>query len=418
MRRVEWKAATLITSLAFTACGDSNEPGVEADGGMDAGTDAQAHGELTAVTYNLGLLDTVGFVSERAPLAIEAAAALDADLLCVQEVWEQAHWDALVDADTTRPHALRLAPEPGAMGQCSPDEFNPLQACAEPACGGSTELVACVIGMCATDVGGLSAGCQGCLLGAAASTSDFAAIRATCVGSSDSTDDLDERSYVSGGSYGTGLLSAIPFAETDERRLDASTVRRAILYARLDDTPLGTVHVFCTHLTAILSGLQYEGSYAGWEAENAAHVEALIEWVDEKTDADDKVLVLGDLNTGPSGADITASVPENYAAFEAAGFENAFLRGSDAACTFCTSNPLVAAEDTGAGAAIDHVLTRGIEGSVSVERVLDELVTIDVMGAAQDGGTGALEEREVGLSDHFGLRATLSADADTGVAQR
>jgi endonuclease/exonuclease/phosphatase family metal-dependent hydrolase len=389
----------IISCLSLAAACD--ESANEADAGPDAG----AGGTLSAATYNLGLLGSVGFVSERAPLTIEAVAAIAADVLCVQEVWEQEHWDALVAANGDRPHVLRLAAEPGAVGKCSPDQFNPLQACAEPACGsaGAASLVPCVLNSCGALVQTLATGCTDCLLQNAPS-GDFAAIRAACVGAG-ATQGIpapEDRSYVSGGSYGIGMLSTKPFAATDEKRLDASTVRRGILYGRLDETPVGPVHVFCTHLAAILDGLQYEGSYGDFTGENAAHAEALIAWAKEKAGKDEKVLLLGDFNTGPAGDDIAASVPDSYAQFPAAGFDNAFLSGPNAACTFCSSNPLVLSEDTGAGAAIDHVLTRGIGPTVVAERVLDELVTIDV---SLDAGT---EQREVALSDHFGLHATIS----------
>jgi endonuclease/exonuclease/phosphatase family metal-dependent hydrolase len=385
--------------FSVAACSDGGKNG---GGTADAGTG----GTLTVATYNLGLLGSVGFVEERAPLATAAAAGLEADVLCVQEVWEQAHWDTLVAAnEQTRPHTLRLAAEPGVMGKCAPDQFNPLQACAEPACGGSASLVTCVLSACGEYVAPLGTGCTDCLLQNAPS-GDFAAIRAACVGTgmAQGTPAPEDRSYVSGGSYGIGLLSAKPFAATDEKRLDASTVRRGILYGRLDDTPIGTVHVFCTHLAAILPGLAYEGSYGDFVGENAAHADALIAWAEEKAGKDGKVILLGDFNSGPAQGDIEASVPENYAKFPKAGFDDAFLAGANAACTFCSSNPLVLSGDTAINADIDHILTRGIDEPISAERVLDELVTIDAPGP--DGGAGT-EQREVGLSDHFGLRASI-----------
>jgi endonuclease/exonuclease/phosphatase family metal-dependent hydrolase len=377
------------------------------EGAKDDDTgDAGPGGTLTAATYNLGLLGSVGFVKERAPLTTAAAAGIEADLLCVQEVWEQAHWDALVVAnEADRPHTLRLDPEPGVMGKCAPDQFNPLQACAEPACGGSPDLVTCVLSSCGEYVAPLGTGCTDCLLQNAPS-GDFAAIRAACVGTgaAQGMPAPEDRSYVSGGSYGIGLFSTKPFAATDEKRLDASTVRRGILYGRLDDTPIGTVHVFCTHLAAILPGLAYEGSYGDFKGENAAHAETLIAWAEEKAGKDGKVILLGDLNNGPAGEGIEASVPDNYAKFPKAGFDNAFLAGPSASCTFCSSNPLVLGGDTAVDATIDHVLTRGIKAPISSERVLDEPVTIEVN--APDGGVGT-GQREVGLSDHFGLRATI-----------
>jgi endonuclease/exonuclease/phosphatase family metal-dependent hydrolase len=141
--------------------------------------------------------------------------------------------------------------------------------------------------------------------------------------------------------------------------------------------------------------------YGGWPEENAAHVEALIDWVEEKAGDGGQVVVLGDLNTGPAGDGITASFPENYAQLPEAGFENAFLRGDDAACTFCGDNPLVASESGEAGAAIDHALTRGIDGDIDVERVLDGRIDIEI--PSEDGE----ETLSTALSDHYGLRATI-----------
>lgn len=352
--------------------------------------------ELTVATYNMGLLNSVGFVQQRAPLAIQAASELDVDVLCVQEVWEQEHWDELVAAQSeVRPHTLRLPAEPGAMGMCSPDTFNPLEACAQEKCSGAADLTTCVTSMCAEEVAELEGGCISCLLENVGS-GDFVQIRAACVGG-EAGESPNERSYVSGGSYGIGLLSSREFAETDELRLDASTVRRGVLYARIDDKAFGSVHVFCTHLAAILDGVRYEGSYGDWEAENAAHVEELIAWVDEKAGRDGKVIVLGDLNTGPAGDGIQPSVPDNYALLPEAGFANPFLSGPNAACTFCTDNPLVLSEDGAAGATIDHILTRGIRGPVETERVLEDEVTIEV---STESGTST---ETVALSDHYGL---------------
>lgn len=394
-------------SLIAFVCGGLLACGTH--GGRTTASDAGAG--LSVATFNLGLLNSVGFVPERAPLAIDATAKLAADLFCVQEVWEQANWDALAAAHhDKRPYSLHLAPNPGAVGMCSPDDFNPLQACAQQACAQAANLVTCVTEHCGSIVATLATSCTGCLVQHAAS-GDFDAIRAACVGAV-SDAGTPERSYVSGGSYGIGLLSAQPFAASDQKLLDASTVRRAILYGRLDDTPVGTVHVFCTHLTAILTGLKYEGSYGDFAGENAAHVQTLIDWVHEKAGEGAQVLVLGDLNTGPASGAIAGSVPENYAKLPQAGFADPFLTGPQAACTFCKDNPLVLSDDPAANATIDHILTRGISKPVSVSRVFDTLVEIDVPSTGQDAGAidGGLttQKRTVGLSDHYGLHGFVS----------
>jgi endonuclease/exonuclease/phosphatase family metal-dependent hydrolase len=192
-------------------------------------------------------------------------------------------------------------------------------------------------------------------------------------------------------------------------------VRRALLYAQVDDARLGKLHVFCTHLTAIQSGIKYEGSYADWDAENAAHVQALIDWAKEKAGDGGQVLVLGDLNTGPAGAGIQPSVPESYAKLPAAGYRDPFLSGPSAACTFCTDNPLVSPSDSAANSEIDHILTRNIVAPAQVTRVLDTQVEIDVTTTGMDAGVSMVgvdggvagTKRKVGLSDHYGLRLLL-----------
>jgi endonuclease/exonuclease/phosphatase family metal-dependent hydrolase len=235
---------------------------------------------------------------------------------------------------------------------------------------------------------------------------DLDVIQTACLGSGASVEDLplppEERSYLLGGAFGIGLLSKLPLEETDTLVLDAATTRRGIVYAKIDVPELGEVSVFCTHLTAVLPELSYEGSYETWDGENAAHVQALIDWVDEKTADGDKVIVLGDLNTSPSlpSADIDPEVPDSYALLPDADFADPFLDGSNAACTFCADNPLVRLEDTGVDANLDHIMTRGIDSTVTVERILDGLQSIE---DDTDGGAPG----ELSLSDHYGLEATF-----------
>ena len=64
---------------------------------------------LRIATFNAGLLDTVGWVPERRPLVNEAVAALDADVVCMQEVWQDADWDALVESnEDVRAHVEQI----------------------------------------------------------------------------------------------------------------------------------------------------------------------------------------------------------------------------------------------------------------------------------------------------------------------
>jgi endonuclease/exonuclease/phosphatase family metal-dependent hydrolase len=227
-----------------------------------------------------------------------------------------------------------------------------------------------------------------------------------CLGAGTPEEDLplppEERSYLLGGAFGIGLLSSLPLMEVDEKVLDSSTTRRGILYAKVDAPELGEIAVFCTHLSAVLNEVRYEGSFETWEGENTAQLTELIAWVDEKTDDGDKVVMLGDLNTSPDvpADDIEGEVPDSYAQIPEAGFDNSFLDGASATCTFCSSNPLVRGDDTGVGSAIDHIVTRGITTEVTAERILDDVFSVT---DEQDGGIPG----ELPLSDHYGVRATF-----------
>src|SRR5262245_56122168 len=54
------------------------------------GADMGAAGPATIVTWNLGLAPGfVDFAAERAQLGAEAVAGLDADVVCLQEVWQE-----------------------------------------------------------------------------------------------------------------------------------------------------------------------------------------------------------------------------------------------------------------------------------------------------------------------------------------
>lgn len=390
-----WLALAAAGVALLYSCGSDDDGGRDDGGAPDAACDAcepPPGPALSLVTFNAGLLDSVGSVDERAPRVAEALGKVADDVLCVQEVWAQEHWDALVEANARqRPHVLRLDPMPGVQGQCTPDEFAPLRACAELSCAGmeAGELVACVTAMC-PEVADLSGTCISCLLDNA--TGGLDVFETACLGSgSGATGDEplppEERSYLLGGSFGIGLLSKLPFVEMDTLVLDSSTNRRGILYAKLEVEELGEISLFCTHLTPREDPLRYEGSFGSWSAENEAHVQALIDWVDEKAGAGEPVIVLGDLNTGPAGPGIEPEVPDSYAQLPAAGFADPFLEGSAAACTFCSDNPLVNPQDTGVDAALDHVLTRDLEAPVEVER--------------------AFVDDQEPLSDHYGLRATI-----------
>ena len=87
--------------------------------------------------------------------------------------------------------------------------------------------------------------------------------------------------YSWGGHHGLILVSMVPFAKTERTALDSTLVQRAVLHARLDASAgKPALEVYCTHLTAGLSSIKYTGTYCGWEAEQAAQIEAMGKHID------------------------------------------------------------------------------------------------------------------------------------------
>jgi endonuclease/exonuclease/phosphatase family metal-dependent hydrolase len=347
-------------------------------------------------TYNAGL--AVGYLplaEERAPHVVGALARAPADLLCVQEVWLDEHWDALRAAAAPRfPHAYRLpAATPAGGGACTPAELAPVLACARGRCGrGSAATAACVARHCAHLARAASPACVTCLLrrpvGSAEGIAASCAAPAGGAGARPGAAPADVVAY--GGSFGTGVLSREPLLDRDALVFEASLNPRAALYARVRPAGLGDLHVVCTHLTPALGSPVGGASPA---AEQRAQIERLLPWVGAKAAGGGAVVLAGDLNAGPRAGDaIEPALPEHYARFLAAGFRDPYATSPGARCTFCRSNPLNGGAGAG-GALLDHVLLRGPVAAASAEPLLREPLVL---------GTEGRTERTA-YSDHYGL---------------
>lgn len=374
MRRIIWLAA--LSSIALVACEDPEEDG------------------LAVGTYNAGLAPGfVPFTEQRTPLTIAAIADESFDLLCVQEVWEPAAVDALRDATRDQyPSTFFPAPDPGELlstgPACELESLAPLSACVTTTCGGlpTDQLTGCVVTECETELTDLDPACSTCLAANIGAT--FETIAATCTTEPSSA-------FAFGGSFGIGLLSRYELLDQDFLLLDSTFNRRGVIYSRVETDEVGEVHVFCTHLTAIFDDIPFPQPGGSWEGEQRAQIEELLAFVDEKTAGEGRVVLMGDLNTGPERPDLAPEEPLNYALFVTT-FVNPFLEDTDRPeCTFCASNPLV--PDDADSVAIDHVLVRALDAGGSARRFLTENVEIDVDGTPT----------EVAFSDHYGVRAWL-----------
>ncbi|MCZ7687040.1 MAG: hypothetical protein M5U28_53170 [Sandaracinaceae bacterium] len=195
------------------------------------------------------------------------------------------------------------------------------------------------------------------------------------------------------GSFGLALLSRFPLLDSDILVLDSTLNRRAVIYARVQAEQV-EAHVFCTHLTAILDDIPYPGT-GSWEAEQRAQIEALLAFIDDKTTDEDRVVLLGDLNTGPGFGDIAPAEEANYNLL-LTRFRNPYIEELESPlCTFCAANPLV--PDDADSVIIDHVLVRNLDSDETAARILTQEVQVDVDGTPTT----------VALSDHYGVRVAL-----------
>jgi endonuclease/exonuclease/phosphatase family metal-dependent hydrolase len=398
--RSAWLLVLLVAAVIAAACGGGGETSSESGAGSTDTADAsdtadapEAGDPIRLVTFNAGLArGFVDLAGERVDPVVAAVADLDADVVAVQEVWEPGDVRQLQSAasDAGFDHAEFLDPSPETSGEpaCHGDELDDIEACVRANCADvpTDQLADCVLSNCGAEYGELCESCQSCL--AANVGQPLEAVLESCTAGA--------AAYAYGGAFGVGLLSRLPVEESDHVVLDSSLNRRAVQYARIDAGPLGDLHVFSTHLSAVFADIPYPGD-GSWEAEQARQIRRLLRLVDEAVPAGDPVVVMGDLNTGPPAGDMPGEVAENYQVLADAGFESPYL-DDDPACTYCADNPLVGGADDDASVVIDHVLVRDLDGSVSVERVLDDEITVDRGG----------DEVRTRLSDHYGVALTIT----------
>ncbi len=366
----------LLIALPLAAC--SNDP-------------------MTIGTYNAGLAQGfVPYASERAP-RIDADFPADAlDVACLEEFWEQSDWDAFASSvAATHPHTFRRPPEveAGSGPACMGSDLDELKTCAAANCPDATPetLSSCVQDNCAAELARVPRNCLMCLI-ANVDLGDIDMIQAVCETSGDS--------YAYGGSFGTGIISRYPLADTDSLLMDSTATRRAVLYARIPDTPQGEVHFFCTHLTADLGSVPYTGEFGSWAEEQAMQIQALLAWAATKTGGADNWILAGDFNNGPALPGIDAELPDNYAMWAGAGLHDPHVSQADVQCSYCDENPLNLGTMAGGGGLIDHVFITNAFPDGPAFRFLDDHITIDVMGTSTESAH----------SDHYGIALTVGGE--------
>ncbi len=377
----------LALALAFAVAGCETDDG-----------DATSSKPITVATWNLGLAyNFVPLTPERREQTIAAAAAIDADLVCLQEVWSAADVAAMTAAAKAAGFAeVYVDPTKEDVSDlpiaCTEGDTKDLAPCAQSHCVPSDNLVGCVQSKCAKELAALSGECLGCL--ASHLDLDFNGILDACAKSGGT--------YSYGGHHGLLLLSRLPLAKTERLVLDSTLIRRAVLRAEVSaSSGRPAIDVYCTHLTAGLSSTPYKGTYASWEAEQSAQIDAMAKWMDDGRVTGRAQLLMGDLNCGPAvGSDVSAEMPANWQKIVSLGVVDVWLATSAPGCTFCADNKLVStgADKGGENSILDHIVLRGWTGTTSATRIGEALIEV----------TSSTGKQTTNLSDHFGLRAVLT----------
>lgn len=382
MKSVHVPRSAAVFAFLMSACGD--------DGGSS---------RVSLVTYNIGL--ATGFVDyapQRQPVVVDLVQKLEADVVCLQEVWTQDDIDKVVEgAKAAFPHSHYVFLEDTTLGPpaCTATESDPLKACVDEKCPDTpaSEIASCALANCNPEFSALSGGCVECIVANIGKEVDE--ILNICQTSS--------QKFAYGGANGLVLLSRHPLTQLSHEKLSSTNVQRSVLGARVDLPVLGDTAVVCTHLAADLTaaGVPYTGPHESWAGENSVQAEAALTFAATLGQGADTRVIMGDMNSGPAYGDtVVAEIPmASYQVFLDAAYVDFPSSGEGAVatgCTYCSDNLLVM---SGGDVQIDRIVLSAVPASASamVELVGTGTVTI------QSGGADVTTHP----SDHYGVRLLL-----------
>jgi endonuclease/exonuclease/phosphatase family metal-dependent hydrolase len=382
----------MATALLGSACschGKHREPS-----SGDAGGPAP---EFRADTYNGGL--GPGFMklaTPRIPAVAQGVAALDSDVLCLQEIWTVEAADAVAAAldaagmdrwaeDTTGENET-------GKDVCTAEQIQPMVDCVAANCADvvGEDVTLCAVKKCQAPAALLylmAAPCLNCVLAQPGKQPDE--IRSVCV-------DGNGASRLYSGRNSMILASRYIMTHREALRLPSSGANRVALMATIvgyGDTP---IEVGCVHLSAKGAIPPTEPGFKDWDAERLAQFTMVSDRLKARANGR-PTLLLGDMNIP---ADPTA---ELYAKALAMGFQDPAADAAPPFCSSCKDNLLKGDGTATGGSLIDHVLTRDLGSAlhpVGASRFLDQPVTV----IGHDGNPVVTHP-----SDHYGVRVTFAA---------
>lgn len=397
--------------------------------------------EVRVDTYNVNLAGALsGYEEERREQLHRAIANAEADILCLQEVWEQADKDAMRDALMTEfPYAVyffndiddELDDATDQNGQIPParstvpcpedvesspgvsvsDEMDDAIDCIRDACStipGSDEGRAtsrsCAQDECLESVLGLVFGneqqqrCYTCIA-TQLPTETFGRMRETCP-------TLVNQLYGFRGQNDLMIVSRYPLKNEQVWLVPGGWGNRAILSATAELPNGSELDLFCNHLIVVSrsQARPYTGQYGngktgpeGWEEELFLQTQKLIARV-ESVSQDRPAIILGDMNSGHAyPAEEVFEEAERAIDLLESSFTPAYTDDYVPLCTYCNTNPL---NNFGPERSrwIDHILLHNLraEAVKATQRTFDDDEAVDV-------GDGV----RVPMSDHYGLRSVI-----------
>lgn len=369
--------------------------------------------EFSVVSYNVALLrlnDPPTHDARRTQILSDLA-TLDADFLCLQEVWEDS--DAIILEQFLAAHdyqTFRVVlsnPTPPCSGQVI-GLAGLVQSAEFATCVGDDLSINTYIRCIAeTDPAKysrlISSGCQACAQKALALQSGSPDVATALLDCSNAQTELF------GVNHGLMLLSKLPMTNARSMTIPHEGLFRGALLASVQG-----VEIACTHLTPgselgergnMTSSEGSDGvfTFSGAVAERNSQIRAIDAAFSSNSDT--PMVFLGDMNCGESNsATNDNSSPESYREFGVLGWENIYPE-QVGSCTFCGRNdsddlnPRLAGAGwggRGSNSIIDHIFTKNVNTSqLNYSRILD--------------GSDA-------QSDHYGVKVTFEVQGGSSSA--
>lgn len=155
----------------------------------------------------------------------------------------------------------------------------------------------------------------------------------------------------------------------------------------------------CSHLTADLNNsVLYAGEYGSWEDENYKQVTSLLNDISGSGNNNPQIL-LGDFNCSFAYGSVNSSFENSCQQFTDSGFED-ITPDDELSCTYCSEENTLINENTG-NYYLDHIFTKNINTNLVKSQIV-----LNKKFSFNDGKKTV----ESNLSDHYGLVLDLDID--------